>query len=266
MMLRKTALLISVAAIGYDWKMDGDKLSVDGDGNPVWVDGDKELSVRGDTITRTNSQAKEYRTRAEKAEADLAKFQGIDDPEAARTALQQVKDMKDGDLIAKGKLDEVKNQITQQYEAKLTDATKRADTLENRLNGVTLDNAFAQSEFVAQRIAVPTEMLQATFRDRFKVVEGKVVAVGSDGLPLRSNKNIGEDADFDESLEILIGGFKHKDAILKAPEAAGSGSNGAGGSRGRGRTITRTDFEALAPTQQQEVAAKAGTGEMTIVD
>ena len=64
-----TALLCSVAAIGYDnntgWKMDGDKLALDSDGNPIFVGADgREMSVKGDTITGLQGEAKRHRIAA----------------------------------------------------------------------------------------------------------------------------------------------------------------------------------------------------------
>lgn len=257
------ALLATTAAIGYEWKKDGDTLATDEAGNPIWINGGNELSVKGDTISSLQGEAKRNRIAKETAEAALAKFEGIDDPEAAKAALQTVADLKDGDLINKGKLDEVRTEITKQFERRISDAESKAAEASKRADNTLLDAVFGSSEFAKERLTVPVEMVRATFGDRFKVENGKVVAYGADGQPIYSDKNLGEPASFDEALEKIVTGYKYKDTILKAPEAGGSGGGG-GGNRGKTRSLTRAEFEALAPNEQSEFAGKMRTGEAAI--
>jgi hypothetical protein len=266
-----TALLCSVAAIGFEnstgWKMDGDKLALDSDGNPIFVGADgREMSVKGDTITGLQGEAKRNREAKESAESKLAKFDGITDVDAAKKAIETVSKLDAKQLIDAGKVDEVKAQITAQFQEQLNERDASLAKANSTLDTMRIDNAFSASEFMRERVAVPSEMLRATFQDRFKVEDGKVVAYGADGNPISSKKHIGENANFDEALELIIDNYKHKDSILKAADAGGSGSGGAGGARGRGRTMTRSQFEALDPAAQQEFAGKMGTGEAALVD
>lgn len=264
------ALLASTALLGFNnpgWKTDADgNLVKDADGNPIWVSATGESSVKGDTISRLNGEAANHRKRAETAEAKLATYEGIDDPEAARAALQTVRDLKDGDLINKGKLDEVRAEITKQYETKISEAQTAAEKATARANNILLESAFNGSEFARSRLAVPLEMVRATFGDRFKVEGDKIVAFDQQGNQIYSDKAVGEPASFDEALEKIVTTWKHKDTILKAPESGGTGGNGGGGSRGGGRTYTRDDFAKLSPAEQSKVAAQAATGEVQIVD
>lgn len=266
-----TALLCSVAAIGFEndtgWKMDGDKLALDSDGNPIFVGADgREMSVKGDTITGLQGEAKRHRIEKEAAESKLAKFDGITDPDAAKKAIETVSKLDAKQLIDAGKVDEVKEQITKQFQTEIAERDAKLEKANGTIDTMRLDNAFAGSEFMRDRVAVPPEMLRATFQDRFKVEDGKIVAYGADGNPISSKKHIGENASFDEALELIIDNYKHKDQILKAADAAGSGSGGGGGTRGRGRTLNRAQFEALDPVQQQDFAAKMSTGETALVD
>lgn len=260
------ALLTTTAAIGHEWKMDGDKIAVDGEGNPVWLNGTAELSVKGDTISGLVAENKRHRTARETVEASLAKYQGIDDPDAARAALETVRDIDAGTLIKNGKLEEVRQQLTQQYESKITEANKARDEALRQRDDTLLDSAFNASEFARDRLAVPIEMVRATFGSRFKVEDGKIVAYDSDGQVMLSDRVMGHPASFDEALEKTITSYKYKDTILKAPDAAGSGSGGAGGSRGRSRSMTRAQFEELNPTQKAEFAVKMRSGEANITD
>lgn len=263
---RRWAILTTTAAIGHEWKMDGDKIATDADGNPVWLNGTAELSVKGDTISGLVAENKRHRTARETAEASLAKYQGIDDPDAARAALETVGRLDAKQLIDAGKVDEVRQQITQQYEGKITEANKARDEALRQRDDTLLDSAFNASEFARDRLAVPIEMVRATFGNRFKVEDGKIVAYDANGQVLYSDRDMGAPASFDEALEKTITSYKYKDTILKAPDAAGSGSGGAGGSRGRGRSLTRSQFEELNPTQKAEFAVKMRSGEANITD
>lgn len=261
------ALLASTALLGFDntgWKKDADgNFVVDADGNPMWG----EMSVKGDTISRLNGEAANHRKRAETAEAKLAEYSGIDDPEAARQAIQIAKDIKQGDLINKGKLDEVKAEITKQYEGQITEARRTAEEATQRANNVLLDSAFTGSEFARNRLTeAGLDLARAAFGKQFKVEDGKIVAYDASGNQIYSEKAVGEPASFDEAFEKIISTYKHKDQILKAPDAGGTGGGGGGGARGRGRVVTRSDFDAMNPNDQAATAAAVGKGEAQIVD
>lgn len=260
------ALLTTTVGIGHEWKMDGDTLAKDDAGNPIWVNGTQELSVKGDTISSLQGESKRHRLRAEAAEGKLEKFNGIEDPDAARQAMETIKDIDTGKLIKDGKLDEVRREITQQFETRIQTAEQKAAEATKRADDTLLDSAFAASEFARERLAVPVEMVRATFGSRFKVEDGKVVAYDDNGTVIYSDKNLGAPASFDEALEKTVSSYKYKDTILKAPDAGGTGGNGGGGSRGKGRTISRADFEALSPVQQAEFAGKMQSGEASISD
>lgn len=261
-----TALLTTTVGIGFEWKMDGDNFAKDDAGNPIWVNNGQELSVKGDTISSLQGEARRHRTRAEQAEQKLAKFDGIEDPDAARQALETVKDIDTSKLINAGKLDEVRREVTQQLEGRIRTAEQQAAEALQQRDNTLLDSAFNASEFARERLAVPVEMVRATFGNRFKVEDGKIVAYDANGNVVYSDKNLGEPASFDEALEKTISGYKYKDTILKAPEAGGTGGGGGGGSRGKGRTLSRADFEALTPVQQAEFAGKMQSGEASIAD
>jgi hypothetical protein len=276
MIKTRTALLATAAIITLPiafetgkpgWKMDGDKLALDASGNPIFIKADgTETSVAGDTISRLNGEAKTHRERAEKAEADLKKFEGITDPAAAVKALETVSKLDAKKLIDAGEVDKLKGEISKTYEAQIADKDKALAAATERADNLVRTTAFATSDFIRERVAVPPEMFQATFQDRFKVEDGKLVPYGADGNKIYSKKRMGEVADVDEAFEILLETYPHKDTVLKAPSAGGSGSGGGGGSRGGGRTISRADFQKLPPADQAAAAASAGKGEMTIID
>lgn len=252
---------------GAGWKMENDAVVLDGSGNPVYVDASgREMSVEHGTIARLNGEAKGHRERAEAAETKLKSFEGITDPAAALKALETVGKLDAKSLIDAGKVDEVKAEITKTYEQRLADVQKTADTYKGQIDNMLVDGAFKGSEFLRDNIAVPADLIQAAFANRFKPENGKLVPYGADGQPVYSPKRVGEIADFDEALALFIEGRSDRDVLLKAPDARGSGNNGGGGNRGGGRIVKRADFDQMQPAQQAELAGKMGSGEIKIVD
>lgn len=222
------------------------------DGKPVYVYPDgKEVAFDAPgtvaTITRINAEAKTNRERAEVAEGAMKGFDGLD-AEAARKALALTANMDAKKLIDAGEVEKVKGEITKVFTEKLTAAEKRASDMESALYGEKIGGAFSRSKFVADKIAVPADMLQNTFGKAFKIEDGKVAAYDQNGSKIYSRAKPGELAEFEEALEILVDGYAYKDSILKGNQNGGGGtrqSQGAGA-----RSITRAQFDAMPPADQ----------------
>lgn len=262
------AILLSSAAFNNGgWKLDADGKIEMKDGNPVWVDANGgEAVLDGATVTRLNGEAKKLRERAEAAEATAKKYEGLD-PEKARSALDTVGKLDQKKLIDAGEVDKVRNEISAQYQTQIAEKDKAYGELNNRFNDERINNLFGASDFIRDRIAVPRDMFEATFRKNIKINEkGEFEFLDKAGNRLMSKQKIGDYADASEALELLVDAHPQKDVILKAHDAAGSGSGGGGGGRGNGRVMKRSDFEALPPHKQAETAALARKGEMQLVD
>lgn len=265
-----SAMAIAIALTAFEnkagWKMDGDKIAVDATGNPIYLKEDGgEQSVDGGTISRLNGEARGHRERAEKLEGDLKAFAGLD-PVAAKDAIAKLSKIDTKALIDAGEVDRVKDEIGKQYTGQIAERDGKIGDLEARVNAMTLDTAFSRSQFISDNVAVPREMFEATFARNFKFEDGKVVPYDASGNKVFSKKRMGEVADVDEALSIIVEAYPHKDAILKAPTQGGSGNGGGGGMRGTGRAMTRAEFEALPPAQAAEAAGLIGKGELTVND
>lgn len=251
------------------WKMNADGLIEVKDGNPVWLKEDNTESViEGNTISRLNGEAKANRERAEKAEKAIEKFKDFEgiDPVKAREALDTMSKLDQKKLVDAGEIDRVREEIGKGYQVQVTERDGKLSELQSRIDRMMLDNAFAQSDFVRERIAVPPEMFRSHFGSNFKIEEGKIVAYDSTGNKIFSDKRMGELASVDEAFEKLVGNYAHKDAILKAQNQSGSGNTGGAGARGGLRSMTRADFDKLPPMKQAEAAALMGKGELTVSD
>lgn len=248
------------------WKKDADgKLVLDGEGNPVFVGDDgAERAVKGDTISRLNAEARDHRVRAEKAEEALGVFEGLD-AKQAREALDKLSKIDSKTLIDAGEVDKVRAEIGQSYQSQITERDARIAEYQQRMDNMVLDTAFARSEFLANRLAVPREMAEAVFRNQFEVKDNKVVAKDRTGNPIYSKKAMGELASVDEALEALFETYPHRDQVLRANVGSGSGSTGQGGQRVTNRQMSRSEFESLNPTEQAGVAKAMREGTISLV-
>lgn len=230
------------------------------DGKPVFIDGDKETAVdvahTVATISRLNSEAKTHREAKEAAETKLKAFEGITDADAARKALETVANLDSGQLVTAGKVQEIKDAAAkaakEQVEAAARQSAERIKELEaqtgkltGELFGEKVGGAFSRSKFIADKVAVPSDMIQAMFGQRFKVEDGKVIGYDAAGNKLYSRAKPGEVAEFDEALEMLVDSYSHRDTILKGTGNSGAGSRGDAGTGGSGKTMTRAAYDAL---------------------
>jgi hypothetical protein len=246
------------------WKTDADgKLVADANGNPIYIDANgQEMVTEAGTIARLNAEAKTHREAKEAAENKLKAFNGLD-PDKAREAIETVGKIDQKKLIDAGEVDKVRETIKAEYSAQLNEAQKTIGERDARINDMTIQGVFSNSEFIRDQVAMPRDFFEAAMRPNFKVEDGKPVAYDRAGNRLMSKKRVGEYADPDEALQLLVEMHPQKDTILKAPDAQGTGNGGGGGNRSGGRTMKRADFEALGPQQQAAIATK---GEVAIVD
>lgn len=248
------------------WKLDADGKIEVSNGNPVWIkDDNSEAVIEGNTISRLNGEAKTNRERAEKAETALKAFEGLDAAKS-REALEMLSKVDQKKLVDAGEIDRVRDEISKGYTAQIGERDGKLSDLQNRLDKMMLDNAFASSDFVRNRVAVPPEMFRSFFGNNFKIEDGKIIAYDSTGNKIFSDKRMGELADVDEAFEKLVSNYAHKDSILKAANQSGTGNAGGGGSRGGLRSMNRADFDNLSPSKKAEAAGLMRKGELTIND
>lgn len=241
---------------------------IDTAGLPVYVHDDgKEIGFDAPLaikkITELNGEAKNHRLAKEAAEEKLAKFAAIEDPKKAIEALEMLSKIDQKKLIDAGQVDQVKAEITKNFQQQLDEEKQRSQMLETQLYDSMIGGSFAGSKYIADKIAIPADLLQARFGQAFKVEEGKIVAYDASGNKIYSRAKPGELAQFDEALEFLVENYPQKDYILKA-----SGNNG-GGSRptqhdiGQ-KTMKRSAFDALDVAGKQN-ALKDGTDTLGMV-
>lgn len=237
---------------------------VDGKKLPVFISADgKESPFDADstvaTISRLNGEAKTHREGKEAAEAALKPFKdaGLTDAAAAAKALATVKNLDDKKLVDAGEVERVKAEAIKSVRAEFEPVLAERDTLKGELYAEKIGGAFARSKFISEKVAIPADLMQASFGKHFSIEGGKVVAKDASGNPLFSRTRHGEPADFEEGLEMLVDAYAHKASILKGTGASGGGASGGGQGGGGKASMTRAQFEAATPQQRMD-HAKAG--------
>ncbi len=256
--------LVELNGKTYAEVQDDKPIIIEDDGREVPFD----IAHTRNTIGRLNGESKAQREAREAAEARLNAFVGIDDPEAARKALDTVKNLKDGDLVRAGEVETIKaaarksaeeqiREIEKQRATELKKERSERERLESLYVGEKLGAAFSQSKFIKDKIAVPASLIKAEFGRAFKVEGGKIVGYDQTGKKIFSRSRPGEDADFDEALEDLINSYPDRDSILKGTQSTGSGARHSAAASGGARVIPRAEFDAMNPVAARQ-AVMAG--------
>lgn len=233
------------------------KLKIDANGNVVLVDG-KPVYIHDDgkevafdapaavsKITALNAESKGHREAKEVAEAKLKAFDGIEDGEAARKALETIKNIDEGKLIAAGKVEEIKaaakrsaeEQVAAASKAHAEELAKTTGELEKRtaeLNAHMIGGSFARTKLITDekhpfKLVIPADLAEAYFGKNFRVEEGRLVGYDNAGNKIFSRSRPGDLADFDEALEALVNQYPNKDQIMKGSGASGGGAGGGSG-------------------------------------
>lgn len=233
------------------------------EGRPIFVaDDGKEIAFDYPstlaTIGRLNSEAKGHRERAEAAETKLKAFDGIEDPAAAHQAIEKLRDVDFSKLVHAGRIDEVKLEAQKAFDEKLRslDAkyapiVKERDALQLSLHQEVIGGAFSRSKFIADKLAIPADLVQARFGSAFSIEENnRVVAKDSGGNNIFSRARPGEVADFDEALQLIIDQYPQRDFILKGSGASGGGAHGSNANGGGGKVMTRAQYDAIPPMER----------------
>ena len=253
------------------------------EGRPIYVE-DSGTEVPVDvpavraTVTRLSAEAKTHREAKEALEAKLRGFEGIEDAAAAKKALETLKNIDQGQLIAAGKVEEIKLAAqraadekvaanTKQFQTELASTQAERDKFKGDLFSEKIGGAFARSKFITEKTVVPPDMLQALFGKHFTVEDGNIIARDSAGNVINSSTKFTEPADFEEAVETIVKQYPNRDRILKGANSSGSGTRqSTNGGNGGAKTMSLTDFQRLPPMQQAALMSPANKERPTIVD
>lgn len=249
-------------------KIEDETYAVMSSGKPVYIDDeqdDKEITydpvAMHGTIGSLNREAQTNREAKEAAEKALKPFENLD-PKAAKKAIETVANLDGKKLIDAGEVERLRKEITDGFQVKLDASEAEVNKLRTQYSSEKMNTAFASSEYIKEKLAVPPDMAQATFGKHFVFKDGKLNPIDEKGDPIYSSSNPGELASFDEALERVVGTYAHRDSILKGSGHSGSGTETPGEGGGK-RTITRDQLSKMEPTEQQKMATSK---DVTIID
>jgi hypothetical protein len=247
-------------------KLDDSGQVVVAEGKPLYVyDDGKELPFDAHaatvTIARLNTEAKTHREAKEAAEGKLAAFADIGDVEKAKQALATLKNLDDKKLVDAGEVDKMKGDavsaaIKQFQDDKYKPALKKIETMEQQIRDEKIGNAFARSKYIAEKLSLPSDIVQARFGNQLKIEDGRIIGYDLSGNRIYSRAKPGEPAEFDEVMETIVDQYPRREDILKGSGASGSGAKGSAASGGA-KTISRDRFDGMS---QGERAAAVKDG------
>lgn len=221
-------------------------------------------------IPALQEEAKGHRLKAKEAVDKLIIFDGLD-PEAARKALETVKNLKSGDLTKAEDVEKLKKDISSAFESqivevkkgydqKLLDAANELVVKDAKIYHLSVSGKFASSKYFTggdkSLSILKPDMAESYLGKYFKLEEGKVVAYDFTGNKIMSREKPGELADFDEALDFIIDNHPQKDTILRAIPG-GSGAHGSDGTP-TGKAINRSQFDAMDDTARQKYISGGG--------
>ncbi len=243
------------------------------DGKPVYIGDDgKEIAFDAPhalgKISQLNGEAQGHREAQEALEQQFAPFKNIKDPDAALKAMETVRNLDESKLVEAGKVEEIKaaavRAAKEQTEAAIkakddeyAPIVQERDALKGSLHNEMVGGGFARSKFVQDNIAIPVDMLQATFGGRFAVEGGKIVAKDAEGQKIYSRAKPGDLAGFDEALSMMVEQYPYKDQIMKGRGHNGAGSQHTGNGSAGEKTIQRSTWDTMS---QGDRAAKSKDG------
>lgn len=243
---------------------------VNSDGLPIYVHDDgKEVAFDAaesvNKIRSLNAEAKSHREAKEAAESRLRVYDGIEDPEAAKRALETLKNIDEGKLLTAGKVEEIKFAAKKAAEENVAAAkkaadealatvTKERDSIIAAFHGEKIGSAFANSETLKKRTLLPGPAALKIFGEHFKVEGDKITAYDTQGSKIFSRERPGEEAGFEEALDTIISSYPHRDSILRG-SGGGSGHRGSGGAGGGEKQISRAEFDRLDAGSKQKTLA-----------
>jgi hypothetical protein len=249
------------------------KLKFDDKGNVVVIE-DKPVFIMDDgsevpfdvpsamsKIGELNNEAKTHRLAAKDAKEKLVKFDGIDDPEAAKKALQFARSMDGKKAMDDESIKALIENSVKPFKDEVASKDKMIKEKDDHIYRLEVSNRFASSSYLKEKtiFGETPEVAEAYFGKHFKIEGGKVVAYDAAGNQMYSRSKPGELANFDEAVSILVDSHPKKNHILKASSASGSGAQGGGGAHRPGtKTMSRAEFDGLSPKDQMQFSKDGG--------
>lgn len=193
---------------------------------------DAEAALIKEVMEKKNKlKAAEEKTVA--LEAKLKQFDGID-PEAVKALLNEKKEAETKKLEAKGEWDRLKAQMAEEHGkeksalmTKLGEMEGEVKVLRGTVAELTVGNAFAQSSFIQNELALTPSKTRVVYGGHFEFVDGQVIGYDKptgqpNRTPLVDAK--GDPLAFEAALQKIVDADPDKEQLLKSKMKQGAGS------------------------------------------
>lgn len=244
--------------------IDGKTYAEVSDGKPLYVQDGKEIAFDAPgtvaTISRLNGEAKGHREAKEAAETALKTFEGLDAGKA-RDAIDKLSKIDAKKLVEAGDMDAAIQAAIRPYTEELATLKQANGDLTGQLHKAVIGAGFSQSKFATEKLTpAGVDLIRTMFGERLKVDKGMVYGVDANGQKLYSKARPGEPASFDEVVETLVESYPFKEHILKGSGHQGTGKDpGAPGvTGGKGKTIPKTEFDAMGAKDRAAFMTSGG--------
>jgi len=225
-------------------------------------------------IIDLGKENKKHRDKVTAVEAKYLPFADIEDIEVwkkdADKAIDTVANFNDKDFVEAGKVEKVKAEMREAYEAKLTSKDNKAQLVEKaHVDALGLKDKQIRTLMISNRFSVsphfngeksittmPPDVAESFFGNVFKVkeIDGKLaLRAYQNGEELISLQNPGEPADFEEAISMVIDKYPNKDSILRAPGGGSGGSGGGGGDRNDPDELTKLNRQLTKAVEDNNI-------------
>lgn len=239
---------------------DGKPVAVHSDGREVPFD----MVHAVDTIKKVSDERDEARTKL----TETSKlFEGLD-AQAAREAIEKLKKIDEKKLIDAGQVDTVKAEaqraLQEQLDKQKNDYEAKLQGSQSVIRKLSIGNQFATSKLFNGEEAtfiLPPVVAESYFGKYLDVdANGSFVAYYDEAKkqPIFSRERPGENASFEEAITALADRDPNKDRFTRASGSGGSGAPAPTGGKPGGKTMQRSQFNALPPGEQMKFVKDGG--------
>ena len=173
---------------------------------------------------------------------------------AAKKALETVKNLDDKKLVDAGEVEKVKATLSTEWsnaleEAKAAHSAEKAK-LQKQLDDEVVGGSFARTG-AFKDTNMDATMARALLGSHFSVKDGKLIATDVHGNQIMSRTSIGEPANFDEAVKVLMDSHPSREVFMKPTGSNGGGAQGSGAAPSQAGNFGGTREERMAAISQK---------------
>ena len=199
-------------------------------------------------ITDLNDESGSHRKQRNEARDELKKFNGID-PAKYKEDQGKIDALEQERLKGEGKFDEALEKATKLLKGEIEDLKGQLSGKDTALSTALIDNGIITA---IDGKAINNSQVLSLIRPDIKFEDNQPVVMDGEKHKLNAK---GERMSVAEHATSFLDANPH----LANPKGGGHGSGGSGGGNKDGKSMLRSDFEALAPTEQAAHCTGGGT-------